>query len=161
MKTGAEEHWRLRLVELIKHLQLSQRSFSDATGIDVSYVSRLLYIPGKKGRKNLGLTQMTTIRESFKLCPGWFDLPLGQDLPAKPGELVNAANEATDATNVIPVNSVIWPFKNTGYQRLQGLRIMLGTEKYAEAVADIDDQMDIVISKWEKKAIHNKRRSAS
>jgi hypothetical protein len=74
------EHWRLRLVELIATLELSQRVFADQTGIDPSYVSRLLYEPGKKGRKNLGLANMTAIRKRYKLPAGWFEMPLGAGL---------------------------------------------------------------------------------
>lgn len=101
MKTEAEEHWRLRLIELITHLKVTQRGFSDATGIDVSYVSRLLYPPGKKGRKNLGLTQMTVIRNSFNLPAGWFDLPLGQALPLSERAAVFDAKESQQSSNAL------------------------------------------------------------
>ncbi len=161
MKTGAEEHWRLRLIELIKHLDITQRGFSDATGIDASYVSRLLYPLGKKGRKNLGLTQMSAIRDCYKLPAGWFDLPLGNELPA-PSGTVNLrkieANEATDASNVLPVRNVIWPFKLVSYKRLNNLERLLGKKQHAEAMASIDEHLDVLVTKFEQKSNADKRR---
>ncbi len=81
-------------MELLVALGISQRKFSDDTGIDPTYVSRLLYPKAKAGRKNLGLANMTAIRAAYKLSAGWFDLPLGAELPAKPGDEVGAAKRA-------------------------------------------------------------------
>lgn len=77
------EHWRLRLIELITVLRISQRKFADDTGIDPTYVSRLLYEPGKRGRKKLGLSNMAAIKKAYQLSPGWFELQLGEELPSK------------------------------------------------------------------------------
>ncbi|WP_157090230.1 helix-turn-helix domain-containing protein [Polaromonas jejuensis] len=81
METTDPEHWRLRLAELIRHLGLKQKAFSEKTGIDPSYLSRLLYEPGKKGRKNLGFDTMLAVRQTYELSPGWFELPIGAELP--------------------------------------------------------------------------------
>jgi transcriptional regulator with XRE-family HTH domain len=82
MEIGKEEHWRLRLLELMSWLGISQREFADQVHLDPSYVSRLRYKVGKKGRKNLGLDTMAAIRTKFNLSAGWFDLPLGSELPS-------------------------------------------------------------------------------
>lgn len=42
------------------------------TGIDASYVTRMLYEPGKKAKKNIGEDTVETIETSFDV-PGWFD----------------------------------------------------------------------------------------
>lgn len=60
----------------------------------------------------------------------------------------------------LPASKMTWPFKNVGYRRLIGLELLLGKSRYAEALSDIDEQLDIVVSKWEKRATHDKRRSA-
>jgi transcriptional regulator with XRE-family HTH domain len=113
METQKEEHWRQRLLELLAHLGLSQIRFAEDTGLDASYVSRLRYPPGKKGRKNLGLDTMATIRTRYKLAPGWFDLPLGADLPTA---LTYAnANQPTAWRVAEPVprwGAPGWPFEN-------------------------------------------------
>lgn len=110
MEIDKKEHWRLRLIELIGHLQVSQREVADKTGLDPTYVSRLLYGPTKTGRKNLGLESMAAIKAAYSLSAGWFDLPLRSELP-------DPTKEAHGATNVVAVREPIkawdnpdWPF---------------------------------------------------
>lgn len=81
MEIPKEEHWRHRLLELMKHLKMRQVKLAEITGIDASYVSRLVSVPEKSGHKNLGVDTMAAIRAGFNLGPGWFDLPLGSELP--------------------------------------------------------------------------------
>lgn len=76
------EHWRLRLIELKDDLGLKQAELALKLEKSPDYVSRLLYAPGKKGRKNLGLQTIRTAVQNFDLAAGWFDLPLGTDLPS-------------------------------------------------------------------------------
>lgn len=113
METAKEEHWRQRLQELINHLEIKQAKFGSETGIVPSYVSRLLYPPGKPGRKNLGPDTMADIRKRYDLAPGWFDLPLGSQLPAKADEPgLTSARPLRAAQKVASWNNPEWPFAN-------------------------------------------------
>ena len=127
MQIEKEEHWRRRLVELINHLAVKQVAFSDQTGIGASYVSRLLYEPGKKGKKNLGVDTMDAIRRGYRLPPGWFDLPLGADLPAIGSHMTPQIAKVVAPFTVRPHQSEavlkVWPFydvKPEQYDLLSG-----------------------------------------
>jgi len=50
--------------------------FAERTGINASYVARMLYPAGKKGGKNIGDVQIAKIRSTYTDVPaGWFDTP--------------------------------------------------------------------------------------
>ena len=117
MEIDKKEHWRLRLIELIAHLQASQREVAEKTGLDPTYVSRLLYDQTKPGRKNLGLESMAAIKAAYSLTAGWFDLPLRSELP----ELIK---DAHGASNVVTVREPIkawdnpnWPFTGVSQEQ--------------------------------------------
>lgn len=78
------EHRRQRLLELRNSGVFAGRGgiseLAKATGVDASYISRLLYPEGKKHKKRLGDEVVDKLRASLGLCPGWFDLPLGSML---------------------------------------------------------------------------------
>lgn len=78
------EHRRRRLEELVATLEANgaKRAWL-ATAIKrtESYVTRLLVPADSRHRKNLGDVLMTSFTEALDLSPGWFDLPLGSDLP--------------------------------------------------------------------------------
>lgn len=162
MNTGREEHWRLRLIELKVHLKVSQRAMADTTGIDPTYLSRLLYEPGKKGRKNLGLETMTSFRTGYGLSAGWFDLPLGSELPStattndQPAFMVKESSPITPMANA---RAISWPFHLVSFRRLQDLRRALGPKLGQEAMADIDKYLEIVLLKWEREVTQRKSSS--
>ncbi|MDM0011970.1 helix-turn-helix transcriptional regulator [Variovorax sp. J22P168] len=109
------EHWRLRLIELKNDLGLTQASLALKLDKSPDYVSRLLYEPHKKGRKNLGLQTIRTATESFELPPGWFDMPTGSQLPSgrRPGTPSNDERKVSSMTK--------WPFRRVtpaNYARL-------------------------------------------
>lgn len=162
MNTGREEHWRLRLLELKEHLGASQRSMADVTGIDPTYLSRLLYEPGKKGRKNLGLETMASFRTGYDLSAGWFDLPLGSELPDQ-GSVDDSISFMVKESP--PINSpwsaqpVPWPFHLVSYQRLQDLRNALGPKLGQDAISDIDKYLEIILLKWEREVTQRKSRA--
>jgi transcriptional regulator with XRE-family HTH domain len=164
MNIGKEEHWRLRLLELQKALAVSQKAMADTTGIDPSYLSRLLYPPGKKGRKNLGLETMASFRKGYQLSAGWFDLPLGSELPGTPTAENSPAFLVMEEATPIPAHkakSISWPFQLASYRRLQDLCKALGPRLGQEAIADIDKHLDIVLQKWEGEVAPRKSRVKS
>lgn len=156
---GQEEHWRQRLLELKKDLRLKQSAMAAAMEIDASYMSRLLYPPGKKGRKNLGLDTMRACLKAFHLQADWFDLPLGTALPSgqtnMPETWVGVA-QPIDAATVVPISDFHWPFKQVTYRRVMGLRTALGPRVGSEAMHDIDELLDVAITKWERLAAKKK-----
>lgn len=162
MNTVDKEHFRLRLVELLADLQVSQRVFAEAVDIDPTYLSRLLYPPEKKGRKNLGMSNMASIRRRYGLSAGWFELPLGSELPSKtpPQDGISALlvrEPASNLTQIGGTNELRWPFKLVSYQRLIGLKKALGPKVGAAAIVDIDKTLEITILKWEREITQNKR----
>lgn len=52
---------------------------SENTNITPSYLSRLLYEPGKQGRKNLAEEVMERLERAYDLPRGWFDEPADQN----------------------------------------------------------------------------------
>lgn len=162
-----EEHWRHRLIELMTHLKVSQVAFAEKTGIDPTYVSRLLYPPGKKGRKNLGLDTMRSICTAYSLRTDWFDQPTSTALPGFEGTFAPATAEPSATGNMIPLplfteegsskeyKTRTWPFQAASHQRLMALKKLLGVD-YAVALRDIEEQLDTAILKWEVRAANKK-----
>ncbi|WPG35154.1 hypothetical protein [Variovorax sp. EBFNA2] len=102
------EHWRQRLLELKADLALTQAALAAKLEKSPDYVSRLLYEPGKKGRKNLGLQTLRNATKAFELQPDWFDLPLGAAMPSAQGK---ATGQAHNAAPPSPISrGVAWPF---------------------------------------------------
>lgn len=169
-----EEHWRLRLVELLDHLKVTQVAFAHATNIDATYVSRLLYPLGKKGRKNLGLDTMRAICSTYQLRGDWFDMDLGSELPARDKQAVPASTAASSGVAPTPLllpgveeqppeyplASRPWPFSGSSYQKLTGLKKLLGRD-YQVALRDIEENIETAILKWEVRATAKKGRRQS
>jgi hypothetical protein len=157
---GQQEHWRQRLLELKEDLRLTQAAMAQAMEVDASYFSRLLYPPGKKGRKNLGLDTMLACRKAFQLQADWFDLPLGAALPSGQKALPGSQHRVTlppDQSSVVPIAKLTWPFKQVTYRRLMTLKSALGPKLGADAIHDIDDLLDVAVTKWERLA-HAKKK---
>lgn len=158
------EHWRLRLVELKTALSLKQCEIADAIGKPDSYVSRLLYEPGKKGRKNLGWDTIRDIVKAYNLRVDWFDLPLGSMLPSKGAKKLIAGEPATDVAFYgqaaePPAPAITWPFKQTSYKRLQALLEELGQKVGPEALRDLDSLLDVAVARWEVRAAELRKRT--
>lgn len=155
------EHWRQRLIELKGALALSQVALATAMDVPANYVSRLLYEPGKKGRKNLGMDTMRALRDAYKLSADWFDLPLGSSLPThgreSPGPLV--ASEPANSYNVVSVQGSYWPFTLVSQSRLMRLKHALGHKVAADAFREIDAHLNFVVSQWEAKVAKQKKSS--
>ena len=65
---------RLRLVELINKVADGKIVlFAEKIGKDPSYVGRMLYEEGKKGRKKIGEEMAAYIEDSLNLPRGWLD----------------------------------------------------------------------------------------
>jgi transcriptional regulator with XRE-family HTH domain len=164
------EHWRRRLIELRAALGVTQAAMAAAIGVEPSYLSRLLYPPGKAGRKNLGLDTMRALRSTYSLRADWFDLPLGTVLPGE-NTALGVAEHVPDyanqqrpgqksAASPLRAGSVVWPFKEVGYQRLQALKKALGPKLAAEALHDLDGLLDIAVARWEKRAHELSKRAS-
>lgn len=98
------EHRRRRLMELVAHLDLTDTAFAAETGIssgNASYVSRLFYEEGKKGKKSIGDKTCRLIEKRYNLSRAWLDLPLGSELPmiAAPESAREQLGDAVAAKN--------------------------------------------------------------
>lgn len=79
------EHRRARLAELVAALEamgIKRAWFSTAIKKSDSYISRLLMDPDNRHRKNIGDELTSSICGTLGLAPGWFDQPIGNNLPA-------------------------------------------------------------------------------
>lgn len=152
-----EEHWRLRLLELKKDLDVTQAAMAATIEVDPSYLSRLLYPLGKPGRKNLGLETITALRQKYHLSADWFDLPLGSELPSGSGTL-DLKPVAKDPDTVVKLDRKLkWPFHNVTYGRLMDLKRELGPAGF-DALRDIDALLEVAVMKWERIASQKKKR---
>lgn len=162
------EHWRLRLLELFQSSGLKQAAFAELIDVQPDYFSRLLYEPGKKGRKNLGPVTQRKISQKFDLSPGWFDLPMGTDVPSRTATaLGNAAyashhsvqepraDYVTEGTQARP-----WPFKIVTYSRMAKILDHFHGSEMPDALTDIDKHLDILVSRWEVEIEQQKRSAA-
>lgn len=71
-KSHVYECRRLKLKELVDKFD-TQRAFSEATGIDVTVISRMLYPEGKPNKRNIGEQSARQIETALKLSWGWMD----------------------------------------------------------------------------------------
>src|SRR5574340_161187 len=84
------EHRRQRLGELLTIPPYAGRGgqarLSAKTGVDASYISRLLYEPGKPGAKRLAEDTIEAIEKGAGLPKGWFDMQvgIGLEIPSAP-----------------------------------------------------------------------------
>lgn len=157
------EHWRLRLVELQEALGYKQAAMAKDMDVDASYFSRLLYPPGKPGRKNLGMDTMRAARKAYGLSADWFDLPLGSALPSRgqtPGVSTHPALRAAEERRPYANPLVAWPFATTSHQRLQTLLDGLDNTTRAEALHDLDSLLDVAVARWEHRAEALRKRAS-
>jgi transcriptional regulator with XRE-family HTH domain len=152
-----EEHWRQRLLELKGGLALKQSQIANDIGVADSYVSRLFYPPGKKGRKNLGLDNLRRLCAAYKLPADWFDLPLGTRVPGG----AKGASLAEESAAVYAIRRDAWPFTMVTQERIAKLRRALGAKAADDALRDLDESLDLAVTKWERRAATAKGRRRS
>lgn len=158
------EHWRLRLLELVAHLKatrgFNQRQIAEEAGMTPDYLSRLLYVAEKKGRKNLGMDTMRRLCAAFDLPPNWFDLPLNTTPPASTSGMAAAPVAVNEPIPLVrqPASSkaIVWPFPHVTYQRLMDLKAALGPKMGHDAMIDIAKTLEITTLKWELEATRRK-----
>lgn len=162
-----KEHWRLRLQELLTSTHLTQAAFADHAGITPDYVSRLLYPPEKPGRKSLGPVTIRRICEAFELPMGWFDLPLGSDLPGTTtyasSQHAKSAHHVSDVSakdEPRKIDPIVWPFRIVTYQRIARLREHFQGRNMPPAIADIDKHLDVLVTRWENEMTKSKSSAA-
>lgn len=162
------EHWRLRMQELLTNSGLTQAAFAERIGVSPDYVSRLLYPADKAGRKNLGVVTIRKITASFELPAGWFDAPLGTDLPIEshaPSQAPQTdsakhiASEPNPAERDRKQEQVDWPFTIVTYQRIKRLRQHFSGRGMPPAMSEIDKHLDVLVTRWENEM--NKQKSAA
>ena len=154
MNTDYTEHWRQRLIELLQDLQVTQADFAKEVDLTANYVSRLLYAPDKKGRKNLGPSTISKISTKYQLQPGWFELPLGSHLPSSGKKLSDTGNELFNQ------EKIVWPFKSVTYDRIDKIRRFYTGEGMPDAITEIDKYLEFLVLKWEAEMQVNKRTAA-
>lgn len=163
-----KEHWRLRLLELLACTGLTQAAFADRVEISPDYVSRLLYPPDKAGRKSLGPVTIRKICSAFNLQAGWFDLPLGTELPgsATPREPARTEPPTRHISDRGPQESgrrtepIVWPFRIVTYQRITRIRDHFAGHGMPSAINDIDKHLDVLVTRWENEISRNKSSAA-
>lgn len=120
------EHRRKRLEELLQALDAKQAWVARLVGVEGSYMSRILSEPGTDGHKNISDVTIRKFNAALPITPGWFDLPLGAELPSsirvtKDGQL--SATEALTPSRE-PVESrppgKILHFSSTEALRIRG-----------------------------------------
>lgn len=73
-KMHLQEMRRQRLIALIDNLGVGgQKRLAEALGIAADYVSRLLYPPGKKGKKGISGDMARRVEQYFAVQIGWLD----------------------------------------------------------------------------------------
>jgi hypothetical protein len=97
------ERRRQRVLELIKlRFEGRQARFAEAIGRDANYVSRMLYMPGKAGKKRIAEDMRDTIERACHLTPGWLDMDPGTPV------ILDGAMVAAEPTAAYAAAS--WPF---------------------------------------------------
>ncbi len=155
MNTDYTEHWRQRLIELLQDLKVTQADFAKEVDLTANYVSRLLYAPDKKGRKNLGPSTISKISTKYQLQPGWFELPLGSNLPSS-----NGNPDSQTESDRLKQGKYSWPFKAVSYDRIDRLRRFYSGEGMPDAISEIDKYLEFLVLKWESEMESNKRTAA-
>lgn len=100
-------------MELLDHPTFGEKGqkaeLSRRSGVDASYISRLLYPEGKKGKKRMAEDMAEILEKSCGLQTGWFDLPLGTRSDT---DIINAntsidtASDDSATFNVLDIRAV-------------------------------------------------------
>lgn len=121
------ERRRLRLIELKDLLcEKKQAMLAEKIGRDANYVSRMLYAEGKPGRKRIAEDMRDHIEKSFRLAPGWLDMPLKTPI-LRPGEEPPAGAQHVKAAPA-PWPELTWPFDRVSAQQWE---LLTGKERAA------------------------------
>ncbi len=153
-----QRHRKARLRELIDHF-FGARIVELAHLIDKdsNYVSRMLYPVGKAQWRPVSDKMARLIVQATKIDPDWFEQPEGHGIPGVTAELAATPHVAQPLSQQdVATVAIVWPFRLVAYQRLLALQKQLGKRRGAEALRDIDAQLDVTVTKWENEA----RRSA-
>lgn len=149
------EHRRRRLLEL-KEWQCDGKiaRLAERIARSDSYVARMLYEEGKPGKKRIGDDMLEVIEAAFSLSRGWFDLPLGTKPSAASAQRSLIDDSVPAGASLHSLGSkrpaISWPFPTVTYQRLMDLKSMLGPKTGSDAIRDIDNLLDIAVTKWER-----------
>lgn len=102
--------------------------------------------------KSFGEKKARALERQAGMPSGYLDV-------AKPTrDALDANDERAISPSVLkPVRSLAWPFHSVSLQRLTELKRALGPKAGAEALRDLDEQLEIVVTKWERKAASKKK----
>lgn len=121
MKADTKSHIyecrRLKLKELVDKFD-TQKAFSEATGIDVTVISRMLYPEGKSNKRNIGEQSVRQIEDALNLSRGWMDgIGKGSEL-SSPGELVLITSKKYPVTSLSRADEWLSPMSEERYFNL-------------------------------------------
>lgn len=104
--------------------------------------------------KSFGEKRAHTLEIQAHMPPGYLD----QRTQHTNTTTKHIAQEPIHGAIEISQHKLQWPFKLVSYKRLSDLERLLGKQQHAEAMASIDEHLDVLITKLEKKSTADKRR---
>lgn len=110
-------------------------------------------LSGLLREKSFGEKKARSLEAQAQMPNGYLDSQASpNDTTIHPGQNVLFEPEP----NVVPVRNVPpWPFQQVSPQRIANLKKMLGRDA-TPALRDIDDQLDVIVTKWERRAADKK-----
>ena len=111
-------------------------------------------LSGLLSSKSFGERRARRLEEQANMPRGYLD---GQHQQAAGALIVSDSASPGFAPAEPPPR---WPFARVSQQRLSHLRKSLGTQRGAQAMADIDEMLETVVLKWERRADEDKSAAA-
>ena len=114
-------------------------------------------LSGLLRNKSFGEKRARSLERQAGMPPGYLDeleAGIGQESIAGDQHRVAAP---TGQSSVVPIGKLAWPFKQVTYRRLMALRSALGPKLGADALRDIDELLDVAVTKWERLATSKKK----
>lgn len=111
-------------------------------------------LSGLLSSKSFGEKRARRLEEQAKMPRGYLD---GVQEPAS-SAILASEEVATGYTNASTPSR--WPFARVTQYRLESLRKLLGPQRGHQAMRDIDEMLETVVLKWERRAEEEKSAAA-